>query len=804
LSNLRKSLKRVALLIWGSSFLLATALCGAGYGVMRGWLENAPALEDFEAYNPPEATILYDRHGVPFAQLFEQKRIVVEISSLPIYVPDSFVAIEDRNFRDHFGVDPKGVLRATFTNLRRGAAAQGASTITQQLARNLIGRIGRDKTIERKLRELFVALQMEQNYSKDQILEVYINQIYLGSGAYGVESAARTYFNKSAAQMNLHEAATLAGLPQLPEKYSPLNNPDLAEKRRDQVLSRLREYGYIDDPEYDRGLASGIGTTSATLRGSTYAPYFVDALQRDIANDPIMDGLRLSRIGWSLRTTLDRVAQDAAEAALRDALPELEKEYFRARQERFGEERAKAEYSAAPVRGQVRMAAVRRVFSDSVVVELPGGWRANLPIPSATAHYLTEEAGIVPGAGIDIVVTSADKEKRLFRGEVLPRTSLQGAVVVIDTRSGAVRGLAGGKSFRDIANGGAFNRAWMARRQPGSTLKPLFYAAALERGLRPDDAILDAPISFGSKYSPRNYENRYLYNTTVQRALEKSANAATFRVVKSVGLDQSVEFLRKFQRIGSRPWVLEKYWPVVLGSSEMTPIELAGAYQPISHSGVARGPHLVTGVWNAGGRDTPISDGRTDEVLFSEATSARLMQMMVGVMRHGTGHVTRESLPEDLRDKVGGKTGTTDENRDAWFAGFTPYETIVTWVGFDDAIPMGPGCTGGKMAGPLWARTATAIWETRTPEERAAPLPMPEGWALVERDERAVAMRVADIALPPPAPTEIRIVPYVPPTANFLPYDSEGAPEDASGETVEEFSDMLETAPPEELIEMED
>lgn len=782
MGQLRNHIRRVGLLIWGSSFLLATALCGAGYGVMRGWLDNAPALEDFEAYNPPEATILYDRTGAPFASLFEQKRIVVDIDTLPIYVPDSFVAIEDRNFRDHFGVDPKGILRASLTNAMRGSAAQGASTITQQLARNLIGRIGRDKTVERKIKELFVALQMERNYSKDQILEVYINQIYLGSGAYGVESASRTYFGKSAAHLNLHEAATLAGLPQLPEKYSPLNNPELAEKRRDQVLSRLKEYGYIDDREFDLGLASDVETTSGTLRGAAYAPYFVDALQRDLANDPVMAGLRLSRVGWSLRTTLDRTAQDAAEAALRDTLPELEKEFFRARQERFKDEVADPKFSRTPASGQVRMATVRRVFSDSVVVELPGGWRANLPIPPATAHYLTEEAGVVQGSGIDIVVSGTDKDKRIFRGEILPRTILQGAVVVIDSKSGGVRAIAGGRSFSDRSNGGAFNRAWMARRQPGSTLKPLFYAAALERGMRPDDAIMDSPISFGNKYAPRNYENRYLYSTTVQRALEKSANAATFRVVKTVGLGESVEFLRKFQRIGSRPWVLEKYWPVVLGSSEMTPIEVAGAYQPIAFGGVARGPHLVTGVWNAGGRDTPISDGRSDEALMSEATAARLIQMMVGVMRHGTGHAAHDALPEDLQAKVGGKTGTTDDNRDAWFAGFTPYETIVAWVGFDDAIPMGPGCTGGKMAGPIWARTASAIWLARTPEEREAPLPMPEGWTLFEREDRAVAMRTADLPLPPP-PQEIRFIPYSTPPPVASAYDTEGAPEEVIVET---------------------
>lgn len=719
--------------------------------MVRGWLDHSPPLEDFEAYNPPEATILYDMGGKPYATLFEQKRIVVDIRDLPAHVPDAFVAIEDRNFRDHIGVDPKGIARAFATNLSRRTAAQGASTITQQLARNLIGRVGREKSVARKVREMFVALQMEHDYAKDQILEIYLNQIYLGSGAYGVESAARTFFGKPAAHLNLAEAATLAGLPQLPEKYSPLNNAALAEKRRDQVLSRLREYGYIDDEEYDSGLATRVEPTSGTLAGSVVAAYFVDAVQRELSDDPVLAGMQLHRAGLSLRTTLDAGAQSAAEAAVAERMPELEEKFFQARQERFRDAQGEAGYRYPPERGRVRMGSVRRLFSDSVTVETPGGWRGNLPIPRGAAGYFSEAAGLVQGAGVDFVVTSVDPKRKLFKGELLPRTHLQAAVVAIDSRSGCVRALVGGRNFRDRANSGSYNRAWQARRQPGSTLKPLFFAIAIEHGLRPDHPVSDSPIRFPDGYSPRNYENKYLGATTVQRALEKSANAATFRVVRSVGLKDSLEELRRFQRIGRASWSLPAYWPVVLGSSEMTPIEVAGAYQPLANAGTARGPHLVTGVWNAEGRDTPVSDGRSDTALLSPESAARVIQMMANVMRFGTGTTAHGMLPEDLRPLVAGKTGTTDDNRDAWFGGFTPFETIVVWVGFDDPFPMGPGCTGGRMAGPIWASVARDLWLARPEAERAsATLPLPEGWvATTQADGRALVLRESDMALSP-------------------------------------------------------
>ncbi len=744
-------LERPILLAWGAVFLLGTAVCGAGLGMVKGWLDHSPPLEDFEAYNPPEATILYDMAGKSYATLFEQKRIVVDIRDLPAHVPDAFVAIEDRNFRDHIGVDPKGIVRAFVTNLSRRSAAQGASTITQQLARNLIARVGREKSVARKVREMFVALQMEHDYAKDQILEIYLNQIYLGSGAYGVESAARTFFGKPATQLNLAEAATLAGLPQLPEKYSPLNNAALAEKRRDQVLSRLREYGYIDDEEYDEGLGTRVEPTSGTLAGSVVAAYFVDAVQRELADDPVLAGMQLHRAGLSLRTTIDARAQSAAEAAIAERMPDLEEKFFLARQERFREAQGTPEYRQAPAKGRVRMGSVRRVFADSVTVETPGGWRGNLPIPRGAARYFTEEAGLAQGAGVDFVVTAADPGRKLFKGELLPRTHMQAAVVAIESHSGFVRALVGGRSFRDRANSGSYNRAWQARRQPGSTLKPLLFAIAVEHGLRPDHPVSDSPIRFGDGYSPRNYENKYLGHTTVQRALEKSANAATFRVVRSVGLAESLEHLRRFQRIGRQGWDLPKYWPVVLGSSEMTPIEVAGAYQILANSGVGRGPHLVTGVWNAEGRDTPVFDGRLDVPIVAPESAARVIQMMANVMRFGTGSSARELLPEELRPLVAGKTGTTDDNRDAWFAGFTPFETIVVWVGFDDPLPMGPGCTGGKMAGPIWASLARDLWLARSEEQRAAAtLPLPEGWvAVTQEDGRALVMRESDMALSP-------------------------------------------------------
>lgn len=712
-----------------AAVLAAVAACGIGAGGLAGWLLAEGAPRDIEEYDPPRMTTLLDRHGEPYASLFEERRIVVPIAEMPPILPSAFVAIEDSRFYDHMGIDPKGVLRAATLNVASGSRRQGASTITQQLARNVVSSVGRDKTMTRKLREALVSLSIERHYTKAQILETYANQIYLGSGAYGVEAAARNYFGKPVADLTLAEAATIAGLPQLPERLSPLNDPIRAKTRRDQVLGRLLALNLITEAEYGEALRTEVETLGIAALPSGRAPYFVDAVRRVVRDIPELEGENIRRAGWSLKTTVDLPMQEAAEAALAAGIEAEETLFFEQRRKRYEAAVLEPEYARDPEPGQTRMARVVRIFARSVVVELPGGWRADLPIPEGSAPYFRADSGLQPGDGVDIAVTGVRESRNLFEGRLLPATRLQGAAVVIDNASGEVRALVGGRDFDDAANRGAFNRAVSARRQAGSTAKPLFFLAALEGGLDPGSTVSDNPISFPDGYAPRNYDGEFKGTVTLQRALEQSRNIPTITATMTVGLQDAIDFVTRFDR---QPpgWRLEPQWSVVLGALEATPLEMAAAYQPIGAGGEARGPHLVTQLWNEENRPMPLVDAPEDQRLATGQSIAELLQMMSGVMTHGTGRTAAELLDEGLRLATAGKTGTTNDNRDAWFIGLIPGQTVCVWVGFDDPVPLGPDRTGGRAAGPIWAGVANALWRLRAPQDRVPALPMPEGWHL--------------------------------------------------------------------------
>ena len=702
--------------------LVPVAMMGAAVGGLAAWVHNAPPIEEFEAYQPPEATLVYDRYGERMAVLFEQKRFVVSLEELPLAVPNAFIAIEDWRYFQHLGVDPIGVVRAAVVNLTRGRTAQGASTITQQTARNLLPGIGWERSVQRKIAESLVALQMERHYTKDQILEVYLNQIYLGSGTYGIEAASRAYFGKSARDLNLEEAAVLAGLPQIPERFSPLNNPDLSRQRRDIVLGRMWVLDFISDRDFDRAVLTNIDLNPDVVpRGE--APFFVDAVRRVVSGQPNFPGLQLQSAGWHLETTVDRQAQALAERILSEGLEAEELEWIAGRQERWRRWRSRDEHWQPPEPGQRRMGEVVRSYGSSIIVELPGGWRGDLAIPENTAHYFTGPGALEPGEGVDLVVAAANHERGLFRGRLEPQIRLQGAIVVLDTRNGEVRALAGGRAYPDPENHGYFNRAMLARRQGGSTMKPFFFAAALENGMRPDSVVQDSPIVFRDGYAPRNYENRFFGPTDLTTALRRSRNVPTLRMVQSVGLRRALEHVARFERSGNRNWELPMEWPVVLGTTGVTPLELAAAYQPLANRGMARGPRIVRRVENQAGREILRVPVPRDEQVVEPRTAEAMVRMMEGVFRDGTGESLREILPPGMDGRLAGKSGTTNNNRDAWFAGFTPHEVVVVWVGFDRDLPLAPGRTGARAAGPIWARYVAERWEQHSPAERNAYLP---------------------------------------------------------------------------------
>lgn len=344
---------------WVSILILCVpfAMAGFGLGAMAAWLRDVPPIDEFESYNPPEATVILDRNGEMVSALYEQRRHVVPLGALPSYLPQAFVAIEDERFYSHYGVDPLGIARAAWMNIRRGRVSQGASTITMQTVRNVMPRVGSERTFGRKLNELLIALQVERRYTKDQILEVYLNQIYLGSGTWGVEAASRAYFGKSATEVSIPEAALLAGLPQTPERYSPLNDPERAIRRRDQVLWKLLETESISDLQYGQAVHASLDLNPEPLPVGR-APYFIDAVRREASRMETSGGERLTAAGWILETTVDQELQSIAQSVLREGLDEVEKDWLAGRQVRFERERSSEQYRMYPSRGQIRMARV--------------------------------------------------------------------------------------------------------------------------------------------------------------------------------------------------------------------------------------------------------------------------------------------------------------------------------------------------------------------------------------------------------------------------------------------------------------
>ncbi|MCC6547966.1 PBP1A family penicillin-binding protein [Candidatus Sumerlaeota bacterium] len=710
--------------------LIPIAAGGGALGALRAWLERAPTIDEFNNYNPPETTTLQDKDGFPFASLFEQRRIVVPIRQMNPCLPDAFVAIEDERFYRHMGVDPMGVARAAWVNLLRGKSSQGASTITQQTARNLIPAIGNDKTPTRKFVEMLVAFQMEHSYSKEQILEVYLNQIYLGSGSYGVEAAAKTFFAKSTKDLSPEECATLAGLPQLPEKYSPLNNPELARRRRDQVLARMWEQGYLGVDQYENAVTQSV-TTSGNAIVKSKAPYFVDAVRRVVAEHPQLGGDKLQTAGWRIKTTIDPEIQRIAESVMRESLETEEKEWLAGRQERWLDAKADQSFMHPPAENQIRMGEVAAVFEKSLVVKFPGGWRADLDIPPATESYFRKEETIAVGDGVDLEITGIDQKHLRYKALLLPRQRIQGALVCLDAATGDVRAIVGGREYNDPANNGFFNRAILAHRQAGSTFKPLFYACGFEHGLTPSSVFYDGAITFADGYSPRNYENKFFGSTALETALIKSRNIPTIKLVQQIGLREATDYVRRFQRVGDEPWDLPLEWPVVLGTTSVTPLELAAAYQAIANRGVARGPRMIERVWNQDDREAIGIPERTPNMLIGPQADAYIQQSMMNVLTHGTGASLLKEAPLPLRMCIAGKSGTTNDNRDAWFAGFTAHEVAVVWIGFDQNILLAPHRTGSKAAGPIWATFMQRVWELKTPEQQAAGmLRLPKGFLI--------------------------------------------------------------------------
>lgn len=720
----RRKKKRVGL--WYTFFLLFVAIGTLGastaVGLIIGYVNRLPPIEELENYDPPEVSYVYDRTGLEVIGQFssDERRQVATVEEIPLRLKQAVLAIEDDRFYDHFGVDLKAVLRAFRANYESGTRSQGASTITMQLPRNIIkDEVGREKLWERKIKEVFLTFQIERRYSKDQILAFYLNHVDFGHRSAGVKTAAETYFSKTLDQLTIAECATLAAILKGTTIYNPISNPERSKKRRDLVIDRMYDLGWITKEAHDEAKAEPLVVRRNRARtnvANSVHPYFADALKRDL-NSPTYQvrTAELQTKGLTIRSTLDTTIQKIAEEELKAGLIEVERKWQEKKAARYYEEAE--ELGWPPKAGQSRLMKITAVNDASINVEY-SGFTGEIALPEKLFYYEPERV-IKTGERIDVKITSIDNNRMRVEGELADTRTIQGAVIVLDVKTGDVLASVGGYDFLDEDNAGNYNRAVMGGRPAGSTVKPFFYAAAMKRGFGPHDVIYDEPVTYrygNQEYKPRNYEKAFFQNTTLIEGIEHSRNVVTVRLFEAVGVKRAISAVSAFDLgLGNAPWS-KKVRPELsacLGPQDMSPLEIAAAYLVFANQGIARRPQFFREVTENDGR--PFIRHQTREaIVMSPIEALQMVYALRMAVVHGTGQAEIGSkFPSPPYPPIAGKTGTTNNNTDAWFVGFSPDLLIVSYVGHDTLRTLGPQMTGGRVAGPIWANIFKRVYETR-------------------------------------------------------------------------------------------
>ncbi|MCK4413250.1 MAG: PBP1A family penicillin-binding protein [Candidatus Eisenbacteria sp.] len=631
-------MKYFAIALLSVPLLLAAAL----YGILQVFGQDLPTPRSPHEVESSVATRLIDCTGEPLDELFVEDRVPLHFSEVPPAFIEAILAIEDRQFYRHWGLNPLSILRALKQDIIQGRVAQGASTITQQLARNLF--LDHQRTLRRKVREAVLALRLERSFSKDEILELYINKIYFGEGAYGLSAAARRFFGVSAQELPLAQCALLAGMPGNPAAFSPRRHPEASRARRNRVLRAMYATGAIDSTVYHQTLAAPLELVGERAHQGKQGAYFTELVRQELMHRYGASGVY--HAGLRVETTLDPYLQRVVEEALESHLRSLE---------------ARNQYAY-----------------------LRGG-----------ADSLLHAYGLPP------------------EEELPSRLRLQGAAVVLDPASGAVRAMVGGRNFAESA----WNRAVQAPRQPASAFKPFIYAEALRQGYRTTDMLLDAPVEFeiigvpaeDSVWSPGNFSKTYHGPVTLRFALAKSINVPTARLLAAIGIQSTIAMAHRMGVQSPLPEVLS----LATGTGEVNLMELTSAYGVFGNQGIRVAPHLIDRVLDRHGHLLDAHEPVSAQVLDAQ-TCYLLTSILESTMELGTGQTARTVY--GLQMPAAGKTGTNDEYTDAWFIGYTPDFAVGVWVGFDYRIPIGGKHTGtGAMAAlPIWARIMKAI-EERAP-----------------------------------------------------------------------------------------
>ena len=742
-SQEKNPLKRFFKFSIGAAIIVLLLLLSTGATLWYIWSSNLPYIGSLKEYNPPIITEVFSDEGEVIGRFWDEKRIVVPLDRVPKHLIQAFIAAEDARFFKHEGVDLVSIFRAFFKNLAAGKIEQGGSTITQQVTKSLLLKNPK-KTYKRKVREATLSLQIEKSFSKERILFLYLNQIYLGHGAYGVEAAAQTYFNKNVAELNIAESAILAGLTQAPSRYSLVLHFDRAKTRQKYVLGQMREEGYITPEQEMEALETEIFLKENKEKPFNKAPYFTEHIRKTLEKQYGRE--LLYKGGMKVHTTLNLKMQRAGQRAVRRGLLELDKrEGFRGPLRhlppeniyKFRQETAE-KYSLNPMGpDDVVEALVVKVDDEKGEVILNMG-EAHGVLPLKEMKWARRPNPEVPyyAAGIKKVgeaLTEGDvvlvriKEKGASPYEWLlsleQEPEVQGAVFCMDSKTGKVRAMIGGLDFSK----NQFNRALQSKRQPGSAFKPLIYAAALNWGMNPATVIIDAPYISKLKkdedvWRPKNYKEKFFGPTLFRTSLIKSRNVITVKILKKIGVQKAIAYA-KTMGIDSD---LSPDLSLALGSSGLSLMEITRAYAVFDNGGLMVEPYFIKRIEDRRGQVLEENQPSLSESISSE-TAFVMTDLLKGVVREGTGWRVRA-----LKRPAAGKTGTTNDLRDAWFMGYTPGLVTGAWVGYDDRKPMGKGETGSRAASPIWLSFMSEVLKDQPKHD----FPVPEGVVFAKIDSK--------------------------------------------------------------------
>lgn len=758
-----------------AALFVMAILIGALIGVLLALENDLPQISSLENFQPNIITQVFAQdEKTPIGEFAIEKRVIVSFRDIPPVLRNAIVAVEDADFWKHLGINPWTIPGAVLQNLRSGHKSRGFSTITMQLSRNLF--LTPDKTMERKIKEIILAFQIEKNFTKEEIFTLYCNQMYLGHGNYGVEAASQFYFGKSIRDLDIAEAAVIAGMFQSPGRVTPIDTPDRALARRNHVINRMLDEKYISKMEADRALKQPLGL-HLHRGGRSIAPYFVEEIRKYLEHE--YGSQRIYQGGLHVYTTLDPRMQIAANHAVRSGLRALDRrargfvpptESVLTKDGHFPATVALEDWQDPIVPGRVVKGVVRASDRALAVVQI-GEYEAEITLADIASTRKKSVAEVLPrGIVAPFLVESVSEagQPRRLKVTLEQEPKVEGALLAMDVRTGAIRAMVGGYDFERSK----FNRATQAYRQVGSAFKPIVYAAALEKlGYNAMTPLLDTPISFPDPWThtiwaPHNYDNKFMGSVPLHFALAESRNIPAVRTLQAVGVKTGIEYARKLGLSGELP----PFLPIALGAGEATVVELTAAYSAFANQGLRMKPMMITRITDRDNNVIEESHPQATDAIRAD-TAYLMTHLLRGVVDnpHGTA-----AKAKSLKRPIGGKTGTVNEFSDAWFIGFEPQMVCGVWVGFDEKKELlGKGETGAKAALPIWME----FWEEAMKDAPIEEYRIPANVVFVPVDETGRPSR--------PGLPGVTMVPFIAGTEPraAITVASQAAPENGSEAT---------------------